>query len=183
MLLITQDGNQAINMEKVIRLRARPADYDDFDSGTILEAFFLPDECVTVGYFSMFPQAQFEAAKIIDAWSNGAKKLEVAEDAKSDCRRKIAVDDEEDDCDDGCTENTDNPESPDLLLKGINWLDLSTRAYNALNRYGIKTIADLVGKTERQLGRIRNIGEASAREIAAALRLNGLSLKEDEDGD
>ena len=55
-------------------------------------------------------------------------------------------------------------------------LDLGVRAYNVLDRAGIKTIGDLVEKTEEEISRIRSIGEPTVAEIKDALARQGLQL-------
>jgi DNA-directed RNA polymerase subunit alpha len=64
----------------------------------------------------------------------------------------------------------------ELVHKGIEELDLSVRAQNALHNEGIKTIGDLVAKTDDDLLKFRNFGRKSLEEIKAALAAVGLSL-------
>lgn len=68
----------------------------------------------------------------------------------------------------------ENPE----LAQSVDVLNLSVRSRNCLDRGGINTIADLVGKTELDLFRIRECGRISVREIKRSLQERGLSLKE-----
>lgn len=75
--------------------------------------------------------------------------------------------------------NDINDEIFDIALKiskPINYLDLETRSYNALRRWGINSIADvLAAKRENKLPKIRNLGEKSIYEIDYKLEryLNG----------
>jgi DNA-directed RNA polymerase alpha subunit len=55
-------------------------------------------------------------------------------------------------------------------------LKLSERPRNALFNAGIKTIDELMSKTEHDISRIRGIGSKSVREIINALANRGLSL-------
>ena len=49
-------------------------------------------------------------------------------------------------------------------------LELSVRAFNCLKRANIHTIGDLTGKTEDELGKIRNLGKKSVEEILEKLQ-------------
>ena len=52
------------------------------------------------------------------------------------------------------------------LSKPIEYLDLETRSYNALRRWGIRSVADVAAaKRENKLPKIRNLGEKSIYEI------------------
>lgn len=58
----------------------------------------------------------------------------------------------------------------------ISELELSVRSANCLKDANIKTIADLVKKTEEELLSYRNFGKKSLSEIADLLKVMGLSL-------
>lgn len=58
------------------------------------------------------------------------------------------------------------------------FLGLSTRAQNCLKRAEIETIDQLVGKTEKELFLIKNLGNTTLLEIKKALIREGLVLKE-----
>jgi len=72
---------------------------------------------------------------------------------------------------------------PDLD-KSIEELELSVRSYNCLEAAGIKTIRDLVQKTEGEMLKYRNFGRKSLSEIKQILKEMGLSfnMKLDERG-
>lgn len=61
----------------------------------------------------------------------------------------------------------------------ISELDFPIRIRNCLTRAGIHTVGDLLGKTEDELFRIRNMGKKSFKEIEAWLDENELSLKQE----
>lgn len=67
-----------------------------------------------------------------------------------------------------------NPSSNENLLKSIDELELSVRAYNCLKNANIKTIADLVQKTEHEMLRTKNFGRKSLNEIKDILTSMGL---------
>jgi DNA-directed RNA polymerase subunit alpha len=60
------------------------------------------------------------------------------------------------------------------LLKSVEDLELSVRSYNCLKNANIKTIADLVQKTEQEMLRTKNFGRKSLNEIKEILHAMGL---------
>ncbi len=71
-----------------------------------------------------------------------------------------------------------------ILDKSIEELELSVRSFNCLEAAGIKTIRDLVQKTESEMLKYRNFGRKSLSEIKAILKGHNLSfnMKLDERG-
>lgn len=69
------------------------------------------------------------------------------------------------------------------LLKSVDELELSVRAYNCFKNANITTIADLVQKTEHEMLKTKNFGRKSLNEIKEILSEMGLSfgMKLDED--
>jgi len=70
------------------------------------------------------------------------------------------------------------------LDRSVDELELSVRSYNCLKNADIKTIRDLVQKTEGEMLKTKNFGRKSLNEIKDILTSMGLSLgmKIDEDG-
>ena len=66
--------------------------------------------------------------------------------------------------------------SNENLLKSIDELELSVRAYNCLKNANIKTIADLVQRTEHEMLKTKNFGRKSLNEIKEILNSMGLSF-------
>jgi DNA-directed RNA polymerase subunit alpha len=62
------------------------------------------------------------------------------------------------------------------LFRSVNELELSVRAANCLKNANIKTIADLVQKTETEMLKTKNFGKKSLNEIKEILAEMGLSL-------
>ncbi|MCE5194609.1 MAG: DNA-directed RNA polymerase subunit alpha [Nitrospiraceae bacterium] len=62
------------------------------------------------------------------------------------------------------------------LLKSVNELELSVRSYNCLKNADIKTILELVQKTEPEMLKTKNFGRKSLNEIKEILHTMGLSL-------
>jgi hypothetical protein len=71
------------------------------------------------------------------------------------------------------------PSDSDLSMY-LSDLDLSIRTYNALNREGIRIIADLMQYREVDLWDIRNLGVKSIQEIMDKLTERGLQLLPDD---
>ncbi len=67
--------------------------------------------------------------------------------------------------------------SPELLQKTIGELELSVRARRALDRLGVKTVLELINKTEAELLGCKNFGVTSLNEIKERLTDFGLSLR------
>lgn len=66
--------------------------------------------------------------------------------------------------------------SNENLFKSIDELELSVRAYNCLKNANIKTLADLVQKTEHEMLRTKNFGRKSLNEIKEILSRMGLNF-------
>jgi DNA-directed RNA polymerase subunit alpha len=62
----------------------------------------------------------------------------------------------------------------DNLLKSVEELELSVRSYNCLKNANIRTLADLVQKTEQEMLRTKNFGRKSLNEIKEIIQVMGL---------
>jgi len=62
------------------------------------------------------------------------------------------------------------------LLKSVDELELSVRSYNCLKNANIRTLADLVQKTEAEMLKTKNFGRKSLNEIKEILAQMNLSL-------
>ncbi len=62
----------------------------------------------------------------------------------------------------------------DHLLKSVEELELSVRSYNCLKNANIRTLAELVQKTEGEMLRTKNFGRKSLNEIKEIIELMGL---------
>jgi DNA-directed RNA polymerase subunit alpha len=65
----------------------------------------------------------------------------------------------------------------ELLKKPISELELSVRAGRAVDRLNIRTLGELVAKSEQELLGCKNFGSTSLTEIKEKLDKYGLSLK------
>ncbi len=69
-----------------------------------------------------------------------------------------------------------NEELRKFLQKSVEELELSVRSYNCLKKAEIKTIGELVQKTDSEMLRTKNFGRKSLNEIKELLTEMGLSL-------
>jgi DNA-directed RNA polymerase subunit alpha len=63
-----------------------------------------------------------------------------------------------------------------FMLKSVEELELSVRSYNCLKKAEIKTIGELIQKTDSEMLRTKNFGRKSLNEIKELLSEMGLSL-------
>jgi DNA-directed RNA polymerase subunit alpha len=72
-----------------------------------------------------------------------------------------------------------------ILDKSVDELELTVRSYNCLKNANIRTLRDLVTKTEEQLLRTKNFGRKSLAEITEVLAEMGLHLgmRDDDEDD
>lgn len=78
----------------------------------------------------------------------------------------------------GSESATSNPEMDSILATRVEDMDLTVRSFNCLMRADIKTVGDLVNKTEEEIMKVRNLGTKSLDEVKDKLKSMGLSLKE-----
>ena len=68
-----------------------------------------------------------------------------------------------------------------VLEMTIEELDLSVRSFNCLKRAGINTVEDLIGKSEDDMMKVRNLGRKSLDEVVEKLASLGYDLRRDDD--
>jgi DNA-directed RNA polymerase subunit alpha len=76
----------------------------------------------------------------------------------------------------GGVETIPSPELNENLFRNVDELELSVRASNCLKTANIRTIADLVQRSESELLKTKNFGKKSLNEIKTILGEMGLSL-------
>jgi len=64
-----------------------------------------------------------------------------------------------------------------VLVMTIEELDLSVRSFNCLKRAGINTVEDLLGRSESDMMKVRNLGRKSLEEVINKLQAMGLALR------
>lgn len=115
---------------------------------------------------------------ILEVWTNGAMGPEEALLYASNILQRhldifvnygeIPIEEEE--------EEEEDDEFKELIAKPISELELSVRSANCLEAANIKTIGDLVQKTEAQMLKYKNFGKKSLAEITAILTGMGITL-------
>ena len=75
----------------------------------------------------------------------------------------------------------DDDSKEKVLEMTIEELDLSVRSFNCLKRAGINTVEDLIGKSEEDMMKVRNLGRKSLDEVVAKLASLGFGLSQEED--
>lgn len=117
---------------------------------------------------------------VIETWTNGAvspqESLSLASDLLAEHLRifstfEAKVEDEES----MPAENVD-PRMSEMLGKPIEELDLSVRSANCLKNANIRTLGDLVQRSEREMLSTKNFGRKSLDEIKDVLQSLGLSF-------
>ena len=68
-----------------------------------------------------------------------------------------------------------------VLEMTIEDLDMSVRSFNCLKRAGIDTVEDLIGRTEEDMIKVRNLGKKSLEEVIQKLHSLGLELRKEEE--
>lgn len=69
-----------------------------------------------------------------------------------------------------------NEKLDEVLDQSVDFIELSSRSVNCLKSEGIKTVRDLVGKSEAQLKMVKNFGARSLDEVKAKLADMNLEL-------
>lgn len=115
---------------------------------------------------------------ILEIWTNGAISPEEALLYASNIMQRhldifvnygeIPVEEEDEEEEDGAFK--------ELISKPISELELSVRSANCLEAANIKTIGDLIQKTEAQMLKYKNFGKKSLTEIQGILVTMGLGL-------
>lgn len=114
---------------------------------------------------SIDPQrAVSQAASII----KGHIELFLLDDEREDTEEEVILESSK------RSPDTENPIFNNNLLKGVDELELSVRSCNCLKNANIKTIADLVQKTEHEMLKTKNFGRKSLNEIKEILHSMGL---------
>jgi DNA-directed RNA polymerase subunit alpha len=143
----------------------RSTDYDKLIMEIWTDGSISPHEAVT------------EAAEILaghlSIFSNGGQEASVEEEEDEE----VIV--ENDDVNPGVLTEVDyyseEPgEMSEHLLKSVEELELSVRSYNCLKNANIRTLADLVQKTEQEMLRTKNFGRKSLNEIKEIIISLGL---------
>jgi len=127
-------------------------DYDRLTMEVWTDGSITPEEAVSKAAGILIARLKLFSNLIIDT------KLAASEDASA------------------TPETIDMEDSP-ILDKKVEELELTVRSYHCLMRAEIKTVRDLINKTEAEIMKVRNLGNKSLVEIKNKLQELGLSLK------
>jgi DNA-directed RNA polymerase subunit alpha len=145
----------------------------------LLDADFSPVERVN---FHVEPAADGKERLVLEVWSDGsvapgtavAEASRILEDHFELLTNfRLATPEEEGAQRDGARPRTEWNQN---LFRDVAELELSVRASNCFKAANIRTIADLVPKTEAELLKTKNFGKKSLNEIKTMLGAMGLSL-------
>jgi DNA-directed RNA polymerase subunit alpha len=145
----------------------------------VLDADFSPVERVNI---QVEPSKRHPGAErlVIEMWTNGSVS---PEDAVGEaaliledhfnllCRFPTGLEPDEE-----IPAEIEKVELNENLFRSVDELELSVRAYNCLKTANIRTIADLVQKSEAELLKTKNFGKKSLNEIKTILGEMGLHL-------
>jgi DNA-directed RNA polymerase subunit alpha len=119
----------------------------------------------------------------VEVWTNGAVSPRdavglAAKLMKDHLQIFINIDEEEEESEGPTVEVSDEEKSVlgEKLHKSVDEMELSVRSYNCLKNANIRTIGELVQKTEAEMLKTKNFGRKSLNEIKEILGGMGLSL-------
>jgi DNA-directed RNA polymerase subunit alpha len=117
----------------------------------------------------------------LDVWTNGSiSPRDAVSNAAKLVREHLNIfvnlDDSLDQSPDAPAEQARGAASNENLDKSVEELELSVRSYNCLKNANIRTIRELVQKTEPEMLKTKNFGRKSLNEIKEILQSMGLSL-------
>lgn len=116
---------------------------------------------------------------VLEVWTDGTIK---PDDAVSDSARILReyysyfINFEEKEAEPEQKPTQEEKQKESFLAKSIEEMELSVRSSNCLRVAGIKTLNDLVQKTEEEIGKIKNLGKKSLQEIIEKIQSCGLIL-------
>jgi DNA-directed RNA polymerase subunit alpha len=117
----------------------------------------------------------------VDIWTNGSISPRDAISLSAKLVRDhlnifINLDEASDEASDAQVEQQQTGSLNENLDKSVEELELSVRSYNCLKNANIRTIRELVQKTEGEMLKTKNFGRKSLNEIKEILTSMGLSL-------
>lgn len=116
---------------------------------------------------------------VVEVWTDGSITANQALDAAANILQshvELFIDFETKRPPEQAREDEERAYLKELLSRNVNELELSVRAVNCLEMGDIKTIRDLVAKTDAEMLKYRNFGRKSLNEIKEVLTGMGLTL-------
>lgn len=185
--IATLDKDASVDMEMVVRIGRGyvPAERNKEEGMPIgvvsLDAVFSPVRKVnfTVENARVGRVTDYDKL-ILEVWTDGSIRPDdaLAHAAKilKDHVRIFINFEESEETQETREEEQRQKEANKNLLRSVNELELSVRAANCLKNANIRTIADLVQKTESEMLKTKNFGRKSLDEIKEVLSEMGLAL-------
>jgi DNA-directed RNA polymerase subunit alpha len=117
----------------------------------------------------------------VDVWTNGAIAPRDAVSLSAKLLRDhlnifVSLEEAADQAEDGSAQAAGSTAGNEHLDKSVEELELSVRSYNCLKNANIRTIRELVQKTEAEMLKTKNFGRKSLNEIKDILQTMGLGL-------
>jgi DNA-directed RNA polymerase subunit alpha len=117
----------------------------------------------------------------VDVWTNGAIAPRDAVSLSAKLLRDhlnifVSLEEAADQAEDGSLSASGPATGNEHLDKSVEELELSVRSYNCLKNANIRTIRELVQKTEAEMLKTKNFGRKSLNEIKDILQTMGLGL-------
>lgn len=149
--------------------------------GTIpIDAIFTPIQKVNIKIENTRVGQRTDYDKfILEVWTDGTIN---PDDAVADAAKILKdhftcfINFEEEDPPEEVEKNEEEEELKIILNTAVEELELSVRSSNCLRVAGVKTIGDLVLKSEEEIGKVKNLGKKSITEIQAKLADRNLSF-------
>ena len=184
-LTMGKDANVRLEMEVDIGRGYQPAEKNkkpDMPIGVIpIDSIFTPVRKVNFKVENTRVGEQIDFDKLImEIDTNGAVKPDDALAFAAKILRdhlKIFINfDEEPEVIMEVEKDNETERMKELLMRNVNELELSVRSSNCLSAANIKTLADLVRKSEQEMLKYRNFGRKSLSELQEILKDLGLSF-------
>jgi DNA-directed RNA polymerase subunit alpha len=117
----------------------------------------------------------------VDVWTNGAVAPRDAVSLSAKLLRDhlnifVSLEEAADQAEDGASQAAGSTAGNEHLDKSVEELELSVRSYNCLKNANIRTIRELVQKSEAEMLKTKNFGRKSLNEIKDILQTMGLGL-------
>jgi DNA-directed RNA polymerase subunit alpha len=117
----------------------------------------------------------------VDVWTNGAVAPRDAVSLSARLLRDhlnifVSLEEAADQAEDGSSQAAGSTAGNEHLDKSVEELELSVRSYNCLKNANIRTIRELVQKSEAEMLKTKNFGRKSLNEIKDILQTMGLGL-------
>ena len=117
----------------------------------------------------------------VDVWTNGAIAPRDAVSLSAKLLRDhlnifVSLEEAADQSEDGSLSASGPATGNEHLDKSVEELELSVRSYNCLKNANIRTIRELVQKSEAEMLKTKNFGRKSLNEIKDILQTMGLGL-------